>query len=720
MHIPEGLVERAVHGDRAALASLVDAVQQDVWRLMLSRLGNTADAEDATQETLRQAVASIGELRDPRAFAGWLYRIALDKARETRSVRASQERTAAALAARASVIGDGEMNRVETAELREQVRAAVKGLDRDLRETVELRYDHDLSYEEIAEAMDVPAGTVGRRLHTAHERLQRALAAAGVAIVLAALERELAAAPRTAMPPEVARRVTGRALQGRAAKDGAAGGVGTGRTIGRPVAFAVGLAVLLGVAVPVGVWMRSRAAAQTPRPDLADSRGVAAASDRPETSGGQESAGNPPGETASDPAGKGVCRLEGRVLAAEGDGVVPGAHVRLIATLHDRPVVAAETRADAEGAWALEAREGTYALRVEAPGYVALEFEREYRRFTRAGRADASDPTSGSVTLAAGKTVRRDVVLASTLATAVRLSGIVLDDRAFPVADARVRIVSQSEICGRDGAGAETSLHWPFGESSGSTVTTDLQGTFEFPSVFGSGEVTLEASRDGLAPARLTTALRGADARVTIVLSRPAAGRGVVVDERGAPVPDAVVLIGVPAGENSPPLRKLAPRTDAVGAFSIEEAAADSVVVAFAPGHGWTIRRLSTTEAFRIELPGAASSLRGHVRDEAGRPVAGITVRITGYRGRAGDLAGNLAFPDKGGWGGLSSAGEYRGELPENLRPAPVKTAEDGSFEIPGQPLGNGLRVSFSVERNGKPLMTMSADSDTWLDIVVK
>jgi len=84
MTVSEKLVEQAVRGDRDALAALVAEVQADVWRLMLSQLRNTADAEDATQETFRQAVASIRDLREPRAFAGWLYRIALDKAREAR------------------------------------------------------------------------------------------------------------------------------------------------------------------------------------------------------------------------------------------------------------------------------------------------------------------------------------------------------------------------------------------------------------------------------------------------------------------------------------------------------------------------------------------------------------------------------------------------------------------------------------------------------------
>ncbi|MBI2923089.1 MAG: sigma-70 family RNA polymerase sigma factor [Planctomycetes bacterium] len=77
------LVKRARGGDREALAALLEAVQDDIWRFQLSRHRSEADAEDATQETFVRMMSSLGELREPGAFRGWLYRIALNEALET-------------------------------------------------------------------------------------------------------------------------------------------------------------------------------------------------------------------------------------------------------------------------------------------------------------------------------------------------------------------------------------------------------------------------------------------------------------------------------------------------------------------------------------------------------------------------------------------------------------------------------------------------------------
>ncbi|NUN50930.1 MAG: sigma-70 family RNA polymerase sigma factor, partial [Candidatus Brocadiae bacterium] len=185
------LVIRARSGDRAALEPLFREVQGDVFRLLLSELRNQADAEDAAQETFRQAVESIGSLRDPGAFPAWLVRIALEKARTLRRRATAEQRAGEEKARRSGTQGEEATMQAERNELGGRVRSAVDGLEPELRTAVRLRYEHGMTYEEIAEATDAPGGTVAWRLSEAHRRLQRVLAATGVVLAIAALEREL-------------------------------------------------------------------------------------------------------------------------------------------------------------------------------------------------------------------------------------------------------------------------------------------------------------------------------------------------------------------------------------------------------------------------------------------------------------------------------------------------------------------------------------------------
>lgn len=722
MNVPMELVEKAVRGDREALAALVAGVQADVWRLMLSQLGNTADAEDATQETFRQAVASIRDLREPGAFAGWLYRIALDKARGVRASRASGEKTAAILAARASTSTGGEsMSNIEAMELRDKVREAVGVLDRDLRETVDLRYGHDLSYAEIAQAMNVPEGTVGRRLNTAHQRLREALAGAGVVVTLAMLESELAAFPRPEIPERLSRAVRRMASE--------PGGVGSrpgnarqnSRFPGRRLAVAAALFIAVGV--PVALRLRNRAAGPESGGSTFENREVAAspgnpakgpeASDPARTDGRQDPAGPAAGEKAR------LAVLEGRVLATADGPAVPGARVRLARKVLNEHVVAAQAVSGADGTWRLEVEEGSYDLEADAPGYLGFELESRYRasREQMPGEAPVAQ-----LQLSNGKTLRHDVILQTRLAPSVVLSGTVVDERGFPVAGATVRVQFHALV--RTDAASGTEVQWGVGfrDNAGAVTTSDPRGRFEFPSVLGSGTVTLGTEREGLEPARTEVPMAGRDTDVTVTMKRPVAAGGAVVDETGAAVEGALVLIGSPAADGKRELRKTPSPTDMVGRFSVADAPADSVILVFAPGHGWTIRTLESAGGsnLRVELPGARDVFRGHIRDAEGRPLAGLTVKVTGFRGTVGDLKGNLAFPVANGGGRFSRSGDYCGELPAEWRPAPVRTDAEGAFEVPGLLLGNGFGITYEIERNGRPLKAASVDSAEPLEIVIK
>ncbi|MBI2920823.1 MAG: sigma-70 family RNA polymerase sigma factor, partial [Planctomycetes bacterium] len=231
MKVSSELVREARGGDRAALERLIAATQDPLFHFLRREVGSEADAEDALQETWRQALRSLRDLREPAAFASWIHRIALRAGRDMAVARRARREAEAAGSRNESTEGGGTME-AERREVAGRVREAVEALEPELRTTVRLRYEQGLSYEEIAEAMECPSGTVGKRLHTAHERLRGSLAGAGVALALALLEGELEAAPREAAPAGVRERLREMARRGLPVPDaGAARGVTAGRLV---------------------------------------------------------------------------------------------------------------------------------------------------------------------------------------------------------------------------------------------------------------------------------------------------------------------------------------------------------------------------------------------------------------------------------------------------------------------------------------------------------
>lgn len=178
-------------GDRAALERLIQADQEAIYNFLRRQLGQAADAEDATQEVFQRVVRGLPSLRTPAAYRGWLYRLASNVAQEAlrdRGVRTTRLRKLAPV----GPAGDSAMTPLEDEERRRVVLGAVDALEPELRQAVLLRYEEGLSYAEIAEATGALQGTVAKRLHTAHERLQRTLAGAGAAVPTAMLLGALA------------------------------------------------------------------------------------------------------------------------------------------------------------------------------------------------------------------------------------------------------------------------------------------------------------------------------------------------------------------------------------------------------------------------------------------------------------------------------------------------------------------------------------------------
>jgi RNA polymerase sigma-70 factor (ECF subfamily) len=143
---------------------------------VLGGSGGSADAaRDIVQETWVGAIRGLRRLRDPAQFPTWIYRIATRKCAD--AIRANMRRRRLD----AQVAADGDMDRPITSLTSEQqidLATALRGLPPIHRAAVHLFYGEDLSVEEIASVLGIPAGTVKSRLHHAREALKRQLGAA--------------------------------------------------------------------------------------------------------------------------------------------------------------------------------------------------------------------------------------------------------------------------------------------------------------------------------------------------------------------------------------------------------------------------------------------------------------------------------------------------------------------------------------------------------------
>jgi RNA polymerase sigma-70 factor (ECF subfamily) len=177
------LVRRAQRNERGAFDLLVLKYQHKVIKLVARLLRDPAEAEDVAQEAFVKAYRALGSFRGDSAFYTWLYRIAVNTAR---NAIASRQRRPLDYEAELS---EGEQNSVaarlkhndtpEAAALSEEIRLtvnqAIEQLPEDLRTAIVLREIEGLSYEEIAATMDCPVGTVRSRIFRAREAIDRAL-----------------------------------------------------------------------------------------------------------------------------------------------------------------------------------------------------------------------------------------------------------------------------------------------------------------------------------------------------------------------------------------------------------------------------------------------------------------------------------------------------------------------------------------------------------------
>ncbi|HSE15846.1 MAG TPA: sigma-70 family RNA polymerase sigma factor [Pyrinomonadaceae bacterium] len=174
----EIIVERALTGDAEAFGELVRRWERRIFALTYGMLGREEDARDATQETFLAAFRNLRNFRGEAKVSSWLHRIAVNQciSRQRRSrvrsesaLEGEQEtRFATPLSHSPAHVAEG---RQETA----AVRRAINSLPVELRQVVVMKEFEELTFREIADALDLPLSTVKSRLYTALKQLQMRL-----------------------------------------------------------------------------------------------------------------------------------------------------------------------------------------------------------------------------------------------------------------------------------------------------------------------------------------------------------------------------------------------------------------------------------------------------------------------------------------------------------------------------------------------------------------
>ena len=178
----EQVLERALGGDREAFGELVCRWERKIFALAYGILGSAEDARDATQETFFAAYRNLQGFRGEAKVSSWLHRIAVNQC-ITRQRRArvrpetGLEDEAAAAAGRllATPARESPAHAAEAVERNEAVRRAVAALPPELREVVLLKEFEELTFQEIADALQIPLSTVKSRLYTALKQLRMRL-----------------------------------------------------------------------------------------------------------------------------------------------------------------------------------------------------------------------------------------------------------------------------------------------------------------------------------------------------------------------------------------------------------------------------------------------------------------------------------------------------------------------------------------------------------------
>ncbi|MDO4906215.1 RNA polymerase sigma factor RpoE [Neisseria sp.] len=182
--IDQALVERAQKGEHKAFELLMSKYQYRLTRLLSRFVKDEHELNDVTQEALIKAYRALPNFRGESAFYTWLYRIGINTAKNYLITSGRRSFVSADVANHegdvfdlADQLADNHTPEAElmNREILETVEAAISTLPDDLRKAISLREMEGLSYEEIAQIMDCPIGTIRSRIFRAREVIAKDL-----------------------------------------------------------------------------------------------------------------------------------------------------------------------------------------------------------------------------------------------------------------------------------------------------------------------------------------------------------------------------------------------------------------------------------------------------------------------------------------------------------------------------------------------------------------
>jgi RNA polymerase sigma-70 factor, ECF subfamily len=168
-------LEQARRGDQTAFGKLIEAYQRPVYNLAYRMLNNSGEAEEAAQEAFIRAYTRLHTYNPDHKFSTWMLSITsnycIDIIRKRRALLLSIDEP---LPPHPALMSDGQKGpeaQMEMSEQQDMVQSLLQELPEDYRQTVVLRYWHEMSYEEIAEMMDTTVSAIKSRLFRARRQL---------------------------------------------------------------------------------------------------------------------------------------------------------------------------------------------------------------------------------------------------------------------------------------------------------------------------------------------------------------------------------------------------------------------------------------------------------------------------------------------------------------------------------------------------------------------
>jgi RNA polymerase sigma-70 factor (ECF subfamily) len=180
--VDQALVKRVQEGDKKAFDVLVLKYQHKIINLVSRFVRDPSEAQDVAQEAFLKAYRALPRFRGDSAFYTWLYRIAINTAKNYLVAQDRRPPTDDIEATEAEQYVGANMNDLDTPErllqtdeIKQTIHSAITNLPEDLRTAITLRELEGMSYQEIAQAMSCPVGTVRSRIFRAREAIDQEL-----------------------------------------------------------------------------------------------------------------------------------------------------------------------------------------------------------------------------------------------------------------------------------------------------------------------------------------------------------------------------------------------------------------------------------------------------------------------------------------------------------------------------------------------------------------